>query len=178
MTDLSINPSVAFGCRGCKHDAEHKSHKTRNFLAGTAAAVATAGAITAGVVYRKNIKSFAGAGLDFVKKLPEHIKNLPETMKKIPEKLKQVPEYLKKGYNAVKTTIGNAFRKTRSFFKKPSQPSIFDNTPGYSNETKGMIKKEILDMFSTDKIKAEKVARKAELRTMREDAIVAFSANE
>ena len=169
MTDLSINPSVAFGCRGCKHDAEHKSHKTRNFLTGTAAAVETAGAITAGVVYRKNIKSFAGAGLDFVKKLPEHIKNLPETMKKISEKLK--------GYNAVKTTIGNAFRKFRSFFKKPSQPSIFDNTPGYSNETKGMIKKEILDMFSTDKIKAEKAARKAELRTMREDAIGALSAN-
>ena len=84
---------------------------------------------------------------------------------------------MKKGYNAVKTTISNAFRKFRSFFKKPSQPSIFDNTPGYSNETKGMIKKEILEMFSTDKIKAEKAARKAELRTMREDAIVALSAN-
>ena len=129
MNKLAINPAVNFGRRNPQTDnAEGKSNKSRN-LKIAAAVVGTAAAVTAGVVYRKNIMDFLTTG----------------------------------------------FKKVKNIFSKKAKPgTIFDDTPGYSKDTKKLIKNEILNMFSNETIDAQKAARKAELKKMRLDAINAF----
>lgn len=129
MNNLAINPAINFGRRNPQTDnAEGKSNKSRN-LKIAAAVVGTAAAVTAGVVYRKNIMDFLTTG----------------------------------------------FKKVKNIFSKKAKPAtIFDDTPGYSKDTKKLIKNEILNMFSNETIDAQKAARKAELKKMRLDAINAF----
>lgn len=69
MNNLAINPAVNFGRRNPQTDnAEGKSNKSRN-LKIAAAVVGTAAAVTAGVVYRKNIMDFLTNGLAKIKKV-------------------------------------------------------------------------------------------------------------
>ena len=77
---------------------------------------------------------------------------------------KNIAEFLKSGFKKVKNI----------FHKQPKPATIFDDTPGYSKETKKLIKDQILNMFSNETIDAQKAARNAELKKMRLDAINAF----
>lgn len=131
MNNLAINPSVAFGRNNQKaenSEAPKKSNFKRNLAIGTAV-VGTAAAVTAGVIYRKNLSEFVKSGLGKMKNL---------------------------------------------FAKKKTPATIFDTTPGYSKETKKLIKDEILNMFSNETIAAKKAARSAELKKMRFEAMNAF----
>lgn len=71
--------------------------------------------------------------------------------------------------------LTTGLKKVKNIFSKKAKPAtIFDDTPGYSKDTKKLIKNEILNMFSNETIDAQKAARKAELKKMRLDAINAF----
>ena len=77
---------------------------------------------------------------------------------------KSIGKVLKKGFNNIKNLI----------IKQPKKHTIFDSTPGYSNETKKLIHNEILDMFSNETIATKQQARKIELQKMKKDAQQAF----
>ena len=95
----------------------------------------------------------------------------------------------KKPSNKTKIAVGTAigvgvtalvFRKniakvlTKLFPKKVKPATIFDNTVGYSRETKAMIKEGIVNMFSSKAINNARAQRAQELKQMRLDAIYAF----
>ena len=71
MNNLAINPSVAFGRKNPKaenSEASKKSNFKRNLAIGTAV-VGTAAAVTAGVMYRKNIGEIVKAGISKIKNI-------------------------------------------------------------------------------------------------------------
>ena len=95
----------------------------------------------------------------------------------------------KKPSNKTKIAVGTAigvgvtalvFRKniakvlTKLFAKKVKPATIFDSTPGYTKETKGMIKDSIISMFSNSAINNNEARRAQELKQMKLDAIYAF----